>query len=64
MEFDYRTSTGLGGNKVSSLGGHTQNFVLTKTQRKGGATPQKTEGKLSASVGGSPVEVWVGKCSP
>ena len=27
-------------------------------------TPQKTKPKLSASVGGSPVEVWVGRGSP
>ena len=45
------------GNKDSSLGGHKQN--LDKTQREGAMSPQETDPKLSASVGGSPVEVWV-----
>ena len=31
----------------------------TKTQKKGAVTPQKTEPKLPASVGGAPVEEWV-----
>ena len=36
MEFDYRTSTGLG---KQTLGGHKQNFVRTRTQVKGAVTP-------------------------
>ena len=36
--------------------GHKQNFAWTNTQRKGAVTPQETESKLSASVGGPPVE--------
>ena len=35
----------------------------TKTQRKGAVTLQETEPKLSASVGGPPVKVWVGRGS-
>ena len=50
------------GNKDSSLGGHKQN--LDKTQREGAMSPQETDPKLSASVGGSLVEVWVGRASP
>ena len=42
------------GNRNSSLGGHKQNFVCTKTQRKGAVTPQEVEQKLRTSVGGSP----------
>ena len=52
------------GNRDSSLGGHKQNLVCTKTRRKGALTPQDTEPKLPASVEGSPVEVWVGRGSP
>ena len=33
--FDYKTSAGLGQNENSSLGGHRQNLVCTKTQRTG-----------------------------
>ena len=36
-----------------------QNLAHTKTRKKGAMTPQETEPKLPASVGGSPVEVWV-----
>ena len=35
-----------------------------KTQRKGAVTPQATEPELPASVGGSPVVLWVGRGSP
>ena len=38
MRFDYRTSTGLEGNRDSSFGGHKQNRAYTKTQRKGAVT--------------------------
>ena len=56
--------TGLGGNRDSRLGRHEQNLAHTKTQRKGAATQHKTEPKLAAGVGGSPVEAWVGRGSP
>ena len=36
----------------------------TKTQKKGAVTPQKTEPKLPAGVGQSPVEVWFSRSSP
>ena len=52
------------GEADSCLGGYKQNLVCAKTQRKGAVIPQETEPKLPASVGGSPVEVWVGKASP
>ena len=38
-----------------------QNFACTKTQRKGAVTLQETEPKLPASVGGSPVKMWIGR---
>ena len=57
MGFDYKTSTRLGERETSSLGGHKQNLVHTKTRRKGAVTLQETEPKLPASVRGSPVEV-------
>jgi len=38
--------------------------VHAKTRRKGAVIPQETEAKLPASVGGSPVEVWLGGGSP
>ena len=57
---DHRTSKGLGETDLS-LGGHQQNLVCTKTQRKGAVIPQDTEPKLLASVGGSPVEAGVGR---
>ena len=41
------------GNRDSSFGGHKQNLVFTKTQRKGAET---TEPKLPASVEESLVE--------
>ena len=36
----------------------------TKTQRKGAMTPQETEPKLPASVGGPPVEARIGRSTP
>ena len=53
MGFDYRTSTGLG-ETDPTLGGHKQNLACTKIQRKGAVTPQETEPKLPADVGGPP----------
>ena len=41
-----------------------QNLVCTKTQKKGSVTPEETELKLSASVGESPVDTWIGRGSP
>ena len=63
IRLDHKTYTGVG-ETDSSLGGHKQNLVRTKIQRKGAVTPQETEPKLHASVGGSPVEAWVGRGSP
>ena len=60
---DHKTYTGVG-ETDSSLGGHKQNLARTKIQRKGAVTPRETEPKLHASVGGSPVEAWVGRGSP
>ena len=56
----HRTS----GNRDSSLGGHKQNLVHTKTQGKEGVTSQETELKLPTRVGGFPVEAWVVRGSP
>ena len=48
----------------SSLAGHKQNLLCTKTQKKG-VTPQETEPKLPASVGWFPVgEARIGRGSP
>ena len=52
------------GYRDSSFGGNKQNLMCTKTQRKGAVTPQETETKLPASVGGFPVVVCVGRGSP
>ena len=51
-------------NRNSSLGGHKQNFVCTKTQRRVATTPQEVEQKLPTIVEGSPMEAWVGRGSP
>ena len=48
-----------GGNRDSTLGGHTQSSVHIRTQGKGAVTPQETESDLPASVGGSPAEAGV-----
>ena len=56
--------TGLRGNRTSIPGGHKQNLACTKTQRKEAVTLQDTEEKELASIGGSPVESWVGRGSP
>ena len=45
MGFECRTSTGLG-KTDSTLEGHKQNLVCTRTQGKGGVTPQETEPDL------------------
>ena len=64
MRFDFRNSMYSEGNRDSSLGGHKQNFVCTKTQRKAAVTPQEVEQKLHTSVGGSPRKAWVDRGSP
>ena len=51
------------GETDSSFRGHKQNLACTKTQRKGTVTPQETDPKPPASVGGSAVEVWVDRGS-
>ena len=51
------------GNRDSSRGVHKQNLVYAKTQKKGVVTPQETEPKLPIRVGGSPVELRVGRGS-
>ena len=53
-----------GRNRDSSPGGHRQNFVCTSTQKKEAVTPQETEQKLPAGVGGSSVKAWVSRGSP
>ena len=57
--FDYKTSTGWGEAETPLW-----DVVHSKTQGKGAVTPQETEPKLPASVGGSPVEVCVGSGLP
>ena len=52
------------GNRDSNLGKHKQNFVCTKTQRRGAVTTQEPEPKLPASVKRPPVETWVGRLLP
>ena len=53
MGFDYRTYTGLG---KQTFGGHKQNLMGTRIQKKGGVTPQETDPDLPVSVQESPVE--------
>ena len=45
---NHRAPVGLGKQEI--LGGHKQNIVHTRSQRKGGVTPQKTESDLSVGV--------------
>ena len=45
-----------GGNRDSTLGGHTQSSVRTRTQGKLAVTPQETESDPPARVEGSPAE--------
>ena len=56
MEFDYRTSTGLG---KQTLGGQKQNSVHTRTQDKGAMTQQETKSDLPVSSQKSPLAQWV-----
>ena len=48
------------GNRNSTLGGHKENLVCSRTQSKE-VTLQKTEPDLPASVGGPPAELWVSR---
>ena len=56
MGYDYRISVGLG---KQALGGHKQNLVHTRTQKKGAVTALETEPDLPVSVQESLVWVWV-----
>ena len=51
-----RTYTGLA---KQTLGGHKQNLVCIRTQKKGAVTPQETDSDLPVSVQESPAEAWV-----
>ena len=53
-----------GGNRDSTLGGHTQSSVCIRTQGKGAVTPEETEPDLPASFEGSPAEAGDGCGSP
>ena len=53
-----------GENRDSTLGGHTQSSVCTRTHGEGAVSPQETEPDLPASVGGSPAEAVGGCGSP
>ena len=55
--FDYRTYKGIG---KQTLGGYKQNFVCTRTHKKGAVTPQETDPDLPVSVQESLIEAWVG----
>ena len=46
--------------KPSTLVGHKRILVYTRTQEKGAVSPQDTELDLPTSVGGFPLEEWVG----
>ena len=41
-----------------ALGGHKQNLVHIRTQKKGAVTPQEPDPDLPVSVQESPAEVW------
>ena len=45
-----------GGNRDSTLGGHTQSRVRIRTQGEGAVAPQETVPYLPANVGGCPAE--------
>ena len=51
-----RTYMGLG---KQTLGGHKQNLVHIRTQKKRAVTPQETDPDWPGSAQESPVEVWV-----
>ena len=56
VEFYYGTSTGLG---RETLGGHKQNRVCTRSEKKGVVSPQETEPDLPVNVQESLVKAWV-----
>ena len=56
MGFDYKTSMGLGKQRL--LEG-TNKPCVQKDPGKGAVIPQETEPDLPVSVWGSPVEAWV-----
>ena len=49
-------------NLHSTLGGHKQNLVCTRTQEKGAVTPKETEPDLPMSVQESPHGLVVACC--
>ena len=55
--FDYRNSTRL--RETETLGGHKQNRVCKKTQRKRAGTLQEIEPDLPMRVWGPSVEAWI-----
>ena len=55
MGFDYRRFTGLG---KQTLGGHKQNLVCSRSQKKGAVSPQVTELDFPVRVQESLMEVW------
>ena len=61
MEFDYRTSTGLG---EQTLGGHKESPVCTRTQEKGAVAPQDMQPDVPVSVQKSLAEVSVNSGLP
>ena len=58
MGFDYRTYTGLG---KQTLGGHKQNLVCSRTQKKGKVTSQETDLDLLMNIQESLAEAWIGR---
>ena len=54
---DFHRTRGRGD---STLGGHKQNPVCTRTQGRGTGTPRETEPDLLVSAWGSPAEAWAG----
>ena len=54
---DARTYAGLG---KQSLGGHKENLVCTRTQKKGAVNPKETDPDLLVGVQESPAEARVG----
>ena len=59
VEFDYRTSTGLG---KQTLGGHKENLPCTRTQGKGALTPTRDGARFDCECpevsGGSVSQQW------
>ena len=58
-QWDLITRLPQGWGKQTPVLEGTNKILQATTQRKGAVTPQETEPKLPAGVGGSPVEAWV-----